>query len=112
MPSSHGLTSPAPQRTSPFSYVHIPGADALPWGFQCSSFIVFTPPPEPWPAADLRAAMLTADAYLDAALDTQIEGVDADVLHNLAVLRGIVAVTIARIERSAGEYSSKTVALH
>jgi hypothetical protein len=54
-------------------------------------------PLSPAEQATLRATLLHADTYLDAALEAQIESENADVLDALTVLRGIVDVAIKQV---------------
>ena len=90
--------SPAPQRTFSDSYIKIPNApEAWRW---------FPPAPEPrrppMAPGELRAALLQAETYLDAALDAQIEGDDDAMRDKLEVLRAIVEVALGQI--SSSEY--------
>jgi hypothetical protein len=50
-----------------------------------------------------RAPMLHAAAYLDDALDAQIEGDDDGVRSALEVLRGIVAVVLGQLPGASSE---------
>lgn len=97
----------AAQRTSwSDSYIHIPGAETLPWfAAEPAPFIYFAPKPEPMAAGDLRASLLHAADYLDEALDSQLDG-DHDALrHNLAVLRSIVDVVAGQLDGASSEYA-------
>jgi hypothetical protein len=60
--------------------------------------------PFPKPAmasADLRAAMLHAADCLDASLDAQVDGDEAELLRNLETVNGCVAVVIDRLRGSS-----------
>jgi hypothetical protein len=102
VPSSIPDTSA--QRTVSSSYIYWPGAPD-PW------WLVLAPLPEP-PApeprrppmapGDRRAALLNAEAYLDAALDAQVEGDDAGV-------RDALEVALASIQVALGSSSEHSV---
>jgi hypothetical protein len=91
------------------SYIILP--DSAPHSlralFPDTSFIYRVPPPEPrrppLSPADLRAAMLHAETYLDAALDAQIEDDAAELLRNLETLHGLVAVVTGQLRGSSSE---------
>ena len=102
MSSAHPIPDPQSQCTAwttiPGSFIMMRNAPEWPW-------VYFPPPPvaapEPRPTplapADLRAAMLHAETYLDGALDAQLDDELADVLRNLEIIAGIVQVAIEQL---------------
>jgi hypothetical protein len=63
-----------------------------------SMFILAPPAPRRrLSQGDLRAAMLHAADCLDASLDAQVDGDEAELLRNLETVRGLVAVAVAQI---------------
>jgi hypothetical protein len=52
-------------------------------------------------AGDVRAAMLHAATYLDASLDAQIDGDEAELLRNLETLGGLVAAITGQLRGSS-----------
>jgi hypothetical protein len=92
------------------SYVSLPDTSPHPLAaffFPDNSMFVFAPPRRKPPSpADLRAAMLHAADCLDASLDAQIDGDEAELLRNLETVGGIVAVAIDHLRKPSSEYLS------
>jgi hypothetical protein len=58
----------------------------------------------PMAPGDLRAALLHAADCLEAGLDAQVDGDEAELLRNLETVRGVVAVVIEQISGSSEQH--------
>jgi hypothetical protein len=95
------------------SYIILPDtAPQSPWPFSFpdhSMFVLAPAAPEPrrtLSQGDLRAALLHAADSLDASLDAQIDGDEAELLRNLETVRGYVSVAIDNLREPSSEYLS------
>jgi hypothetical protein len=124
MSSAHPISDTSDQRTwttIPGSFIMTRNPPEWPWFSVSDSYVTF-PEPEPWcwfppaPApepqraplgpGDLRAALLHAADCLDASLDAQVDGDEAELLRNLETVRGYVSVAIDNVRKPSSEYLS------
>jgi hypothetical protein len=90
------------QRSYAHSFIHVPGAEDIPWFAllrEPPGYVIFPPPPEPLSPrtrGDMYAWTLLADEYAEEVRAALRAGEDDQVRHALAVIHAILEVAIAR----------------